>query len=168
MKIFLVGFMGSGKTHWGRVWAKQQGMEFFDVDELIEEKEQRTVEAIFEFRGENYFRETEREVLKTFTEIDNAIIACGGGTPCFFDNMQWMNENGITVYLNATSGQVLERVDNDKDKRPLLKRLNNTDLFLFIEQKLKEREPFYNQAKIILPVGELNTHSINKIINYSF
>ncbi len=160
MKIFLIGFMGSGKTHWGKIWANRYGLQFFDHDEMIEQREQKTIDAIFERYGEDLFREKESALLKTFFQKDNAIIACGGGAPCFFDNMQWMNENGITIYLKATPAQIAERVINEKDKRPLLKKLNNGELLSFIEQKLTEREPFYNQAKIILPIEVLNTDSL--------
>jgi shikimate kinase len=165
-KIFLIGFMGSGKTHWGRLWAQENALEFFDLDTMIEQQEQKTVEVIFDKNGEDYFRKKESALLKTFLKNDNGIIACGGGTPCFYDNMQWMNENGTTVYLKATPGQLLERVEDEKDKRPLLKKLNAAEIFFFIEQKLKEREPFYYHAKIILPVNELNTDSLKIIINY--
>jgi len=165
MKIFLIGFMGSGKTHWGRIWARESKMEFFDLDSIIEAQERKTIDAIFNENGETYFRETESETLKTFTEKDNCIIASGGGTPCFHDNMQWMNENGVTVYLKATPEQVMARVKDEKHKRPLLNKLDDDEILLFISQKIKEREPFYSQAHIILPVEELNTESFEKIIN---
>ncbi len=157
--------MGSGKTHWGKLWAQQNGLDFFDLDEIIEAQQQKTIDAIFEQNGEESFREIESNALKTFSEKDNCIIACGGGTPCFHDNMQWMNENGTTVYLKASTGQVLERVKDEKYKRPLLKKLDDDEVLLFISQKIIERAPFYSQAKIILLVEELNTASFEKIIN---
>lgn len=166
MRIFLIGFMGSGKTHWGRLWAEKSGLAFFDLDALIEADEKKTIDSIFEKDGEAYFRKKESAALKTFSGKDNCIVACGGGTPCFNDNIQWMNANGTTIYLKASASQVLTRVHNEKDKRPLLKKLNTAEILFFIEQKLKEREPFYSQARIILPVDELNTDSIKKIINY--
>ena len=165
MKIFLIGFMGSGKTHWGEIWAEKNRLDFFDLDSFIEAQQQKTIDAIFNEDGETYFRETESATLKTFAEKDNCIIACGGGTPCFHDNMQWMDGHGITVYLKATPGQIMERVKDEKHMRPLLKRLNDDEAFLFITQKIKEREPFYSQAQIILPVDELNNESFEKIIN---
>lgn len=165
-KIFLIGFMGSGKTHWGKLWAEKSGLAFFDLDAIIEDAEKRSIETIFEKSGEAYFREKESTSLKTFSDKDNCIIACGGGTPCFNNNMSWMNANGTTIYLKASASQVLEQVKNEKDKRPLLKKLNAAEILFFIEQKLKERKPFYSQARIILPVDELNTDSVKKIINY--
>ena len=165
MKIFLIGFMGSGKTHWGRIWAQQFGMEFFDLDEMIAQQERKTVDAIFEQDGEDHFRKTETALLRTLLKKDHGIIACGGGTPCFHDNMQWMNSNGTTIYLQATPGQIVERIENEKDKRPLLKDIDPKELLSFIGQKLTEREPFYNSSQIIMPVDKLNTDSLKKILN---
>ncbi|MBL7701381.1 MAG: shikimate kinase [Ferruginibacter sp.] len=158
--IFLIGFMGSGKTHWGKIWAQQAGLDFYDLDELIEKREAKTIAAIFEKQGEGYFRKIETDTLKTFEGKENCIIACGGGTACFNDNMQWMNENGTTIYLYATPSCILSRVKEEKDKRPLINKHNEAELLFFIEQKLKEREPFYSQAKITLPVTGLNEKSL--------
>jgi len=157
--------MGSGKTHWGEIWAKKNKFDFFDLDSVIEALEKKTIDAIFNEDGETYFRETESAALKTFSEKDQCIIACGGGTPCFHDNMRWMDGHGITVYLKASPGQIMERVKNEKHTRPLLKKLNDDELLSFIAQKIMEREPFYSQARVILPVDELNTASFEKIIN---
>lgn len=161
--VFLIGFMGSGKTYWGKIWAEKNGLDFYDLDEIIEAKEGKSIAAIFEKEGENYFRKKEREALHTFSEKDRCIIACGGGTACFNDNIQWMNKQGTPVYLSATPTDILNRVIEEKDKRPLINKLNEAELLFFIEQKLKEREPFYNQAKIILPVSELNENSLSTI-----
>lgn len=160
MKIFLIGFMGSGKTHWGRIWAKEDQVDFYDLDELIEKEESRSVATIFDENGEHYFREKETEVLRKFTGKENFLLACGGGAPCFNDNMQWMNDNGTTVYLSASPQYLFEKVIAEKDKRPLIKNLAPEELFSFIEQKLKEREPVYQQAKVILPVSGLNNSSL--------
>lgn len=155
--------MGSGKTHWGKLWAKEHGMDFWDLDAMIEEKEQKAVDALFSEFGESYFREAESIVLRTFTGKDNYILASGGGTPCFHNNMQWMNDNGTTVYLRATADQIIERVKNEKHKRPLLKQLNDDEILPFVSQKIKERELFYSHAKIILPAGGLTIASFNEI-----
>src|SRR6187401_1227795 len=109
MKIFLVGFMGSGKTYWGKIWAQKNAMNFFDLDALIEEQEKKTIAAIFETEGEEYFREKEAMVLRTLPGANDCIIACGGGTPCYHDNMKWMNEHGGTVYLDTTVRDLFER-----------------------------------------------------------
>ncbi|GAB2825874.1 shikimate kinase [Ferruginibacter profundus] len=162
--IFLVGFMGNGKTHWGKLWAAESGHEFFDLDHVIEKEEQKTIAAIFEQNGEAYFREKETETLKTFANKTNCIIACGGGTPCFNNNMQWMNEHGTTVYLAATPADIFKRVIGEQTKRPLIKNLSAGDLMRFIEKKLQERAPVYNTAKIILPVTEINAATINSLL----
>jgi shikimate kinase len=161
--IFLIGFMGSGKTYWGRVWSQKLSIDFYDLDEVIEKNEGKTIAAIFEKDGEDHFRRIEAAALRTFSEKENCIIACGGGTACFNDNMQWMNENGTTIYLSATPPYILSRVKEEKDKRPLINKHNEAELLFFIEQKLKEREPFYNQAKITLPVTELNENTLSTI-----
>lgn len=157
--------MGSGKTYWGKQWAPKSGLQFFDLDEVIEQEEGKTVAAIFEQNGEAYFRQKETDGLKKFVHKNNCIIACGGGTACFNNNMQWMNENGITVYLLASASEILNRVITEKEKRPLITNFSPEELLLFIENKIKERTPFYSQAKIILPVATLELNTINSIIN---
>lgn len=159
-KIFIIGFMGSGKTHWAKLWADTNGLDFLDLDDRIELLAHKSVEKIFEEDGEAYFRKLERQCLRELEAYPAGIIACGGGTPCHWDNMDWMNAHGTTVYLSATPGYVLERVMTEKDKRPLLKKVNPGELLFFIEQKLKEREVFYQQAKYILRAGELNSMSV--------
>jgi shikimate kinase len=163
MKFFLIGFMGSGKTYWGKIWAQKNSLDFYDLDEEIEKKEGKTIASIFEKDGEDHFRKIETIALKEFTEKENCIIACGGGTACFNENMQWMNENGTTIYLSAAPQYIFDRVLDDKEKRPLINKHNEAELLFFIEQKLKEREPFYKQAQIILPVTELNESSLQTL-----
>jgi shikimate kinase len=163
MKIFLIGFMGSGKTYWGKLWAAASGLQFFDLDDVIEQEEKKTIAEIFEQKGEFYFRQKETDILKTFSQKDNCIIACGGGTPCFNNNIQWMNDNGTVVYLLATATDIMNRVITEQEKRPLLKDLSPEALFVFIENKLKDRASFYNKAKVILPVAAITTDTINTI-----
>jgi shikimate kinase len=161
--IFLIGFMGSGKTYWGKIWAQENNLTFYDLDEVVEKEQGKTIAVIFEKEGEDNFRKIEASALRAFAETESCIIACGGGTACFNDNMQWMNENGTTVYLSATPPYILSRVKEEKDKRPLINKLNEAELLFFIEQKLKEREPFYSQSKFILPVAELNDDYLSTI-----
>ncbi len=161
--IFLIGFMGSGKTYWGSIWARQMGLEFYDLDEVIEKEHGKTISVIFEKEGEDHFRKIETIALHAFAEKHNCIIACGGGTACFNDNIQWMNENGTTIYLSATPQYIFDRVLDDKEKRPLINKHNEAELLFFIEQKLKEREPFYTQAKKILTVTELKDDTLSTI-----
>ncbi len=164
-KFFLTGFMGSGKTYWGKAWAEENALSFFDLDEQIETISGESVAQIFEKKSENYFREMEKNVLRKFSEKNNFILACGGGTPCFFDNIQWMNEQGTTIYLQSSAGEILQRIKNEIYVRPLLNKINPSELLFFIEQKLKEREPFYKQAKHIFDTNLLTIDSLDKIIN---
>jgi shikimate kinase len=117
--IFLIGFMGSGKTYWGKQWAAEYNLSFHDLDTMIESETGKTVAEIFEEDGEEFFREKEKQLIRTFKFKDNCIVSCGGGTPCFNDNMQWMNEHGTTVYLAATPQYIYERIAEETDKRPL-------------------------------------------------
>lgn len=163
--IFLVGFMGSGKSHWGKIWAAAHNIDFVDLDEAVEKTAGTTVASMFENMGEDYFRMLEAKKLRNLPPNKSCIVACGGGTPCFFDNMQWMNEHGITIFLSATSQEILSRVLEEKEKRPLIKKLNESELLFFIEQKLKERDGFYTQANHTLATADLNDQSIEPIIS---
>jgi shikimate kinase len=165
MKIFLNGFMGSGKSYWGKIWSEVSGLDYFDLDDMIEQQEGMTVDAIFEKKGESYFREKENDMLRSFSGKDNCIVSCGGGTPCFSENMQWMNGQGITVYLQTTPVKLLENIMLELGKRPMLKNINKGEMLFFIEQKLKERSPFYLQATKQLDVTLLTSNSIKDIIN---
>jgi len=149
MLVFLIGFMGSGKTTIGKKLAKKLSLEFIDLDAEIEKKEGRTIGQIFDLFGEDYFRIKEHEILLEQSSNNNILIACGGGTPCFFDHMQMMNNTGITVYLKFSPEALYSRLENAKTKRPLLKNMDQNNLKLYIKNKLEEREQIYLQAKII-------------------
>ena len=161
--------MGSGKSHWGKIWAANYKLDFIDLDEVIQMEEGGTVVDIFETKGEEYFRTVEAKKLRAMATVKSSIIACGGGTPCFHDNMQWMNEHGISVYLSATPDEILRRLikGQHQQQRPLIKKLNQSELLFFIQQKLKEREAFYNQANIILPSADITELTFEeKILTY--
>lgn len=155
MKFFLLGFMGSGKTYWGEKWAKRSGLEFYDIDDIVEEEQGKSIAEIFAEKGEQHFRDLETVALRNFANHQNIIIACGGGTPCFNDNITWMNENGNSIYLQSSPQKILDRLITEKEKRPLIKNLDNLELLFYITEKIKEREAFYKQAKIILNVDDL-------------
>ncbi len=159
--------MGTGKSHWGKQWAEEFKMEFFDIDSLIEKEEQASVVDIFEKAGEDYFRVKEASVLRDLLKYEDCIISCGGGAPCFYDNMSLMNQSGTTIYLTATSQYILEKVLLEKEKRPIIKHINEAELLFFIEQKLKERSPFYNQAKISLNAETLDIKSLAPLFKSS-
>ena len=163
MRIFLVGFMGSGKSFLGKLWAADNNFTFYDLDKLIEDEERMTIENIFSAKGEDYFREREAAVLRNTERFDNAIIACGGGTPCFFDNMHWMNKNGKTIFLNQSANNILHHLINEKAHRPLIASHNTVALKIYIDKKLEERFPFYNQSNFILKSDQLNRNGFKTI-----
>ena len=165
MRIYLTGFMGAGKTFLGKLWAEDNSLSFFDLDLLIEDEERMSVEKIFSTYSKDYFREKEAAVLRNTDRFDDCIIACGGGTPCFFDNMQWMNKTGVTVFLNESPENIFHHIINEKKMRPLLKSQTAESLPVFIEEKLNERIPFYSQSKISLPSEHLNRNGFNFILN---
>jgi len=150
MKIFLVGFMGSGKSTLGKKISELMNVSFIDLDSKIERREGKSVSEIFAERGEEYFRKTESETLRETGRNRNAVIATGGGAPCFHNNMKWMNENGITLYLEAPAGELYHRLLKEREIRPLLASLGDVALFDFIMSSLAHREPFYAQAALRL------------------
>ena len=150
MRIFLIGFMGSGKTTVGKPLAKALGFRFVDMDHHITDTRHKTVAEIFEELGENGFRKLEQQTLQELSTQDNIVIATGGGAPCFFDNMEAMNRAGATIYLQVSPEGLATRLKHGRDKRPLLRGKNDRELLLYIKEKLVEREPFYKQARIIV------------------
>jgi shikimate kinase len=150
MKIFLVGFMGSGKTTWAKIIAGKLEIPFFDLDDLIEKRANLKINDIFDRKGEKYFRKLEAVCLRELHVMDSFILACGGGTPCFHDNMMVMNSLGITVWLNTPKEIMAARLLEEAGHRPLINGLSPERLQEFIEDKLEERLQFYNQARIII------------------
>ena len=161
-RIFLTGFMGTGKTHWGRLWAVRHHYDFFDLDEEIEQEEQLSITDIFEKKGEDYFRQKEALMLRSMQNYSNSIIACGGGTPCFFDNMAWINENGLSILLQASPREILKNIALHEGKRPLIKKMNEAELLFYIEQKLAERKEYYEQAAIKIDADHITERSIDQ------
>ncbi len=148
-RIFLLGFMGCGKSTLGKKLAPMLQLEFLDLDAEIEKKESLKIRQIFEQKGEHYFREIEKKMLDKFFAGDNFLLAVGGGTPCFFDNIEKMNQSGITVYIQLPAITLVQRIENSKTERPLLKDLTNEKLKQKVEEMLKMREEFYLQSKIV-------------------
>ena len=147
-KIFLVGFMGCGKSTFGRKIASALNWNFVDLDEYIEEKEGKSISSIFEELGEEYFRKLETSTLEESKKWNKTIISCGGGTPCFNNNAELINNSGLSVYISLSPEMLKNRLIGEKSKRPLIERLSNIELLSFIQNKLSEREEFYNKAKI--------------------
>lgn len=149
MKIFLIGFMGAGKSLIGKHLAARLGLDFIDMDTVLEAKEGMSIQEIFLKFGEDYFRKSEAQSLRELAGHSNAIIATGGGMPCYFENMEWMNEHGITIFLDVTVEELSTRLRSESNKRPLLQGKAPKELNGFIETKLKERIGFYSQAQFI-------------------
>ena len=166
MKYFLIGFMGSGKTYVGKQLAQELKIPFYDLDEYLEEKEGKRINEIFETKGETYFRQLERMCLRDFGIIGEAVIACGGGTPCYFDNLEWINEAGISIYLQTPVKILSERLLREQSKRPLIKEKSESELDNFIEEKLKERVDFYTQTSIIYHLHKKDDDVVGEILSH--
>lgn len=148
-RVFLIGYMGSGKTTMGKLLAPMLEYEFVDMDAYIEEKYHKSVTQIFADEGEEKFRQIERQCLHEIAEFEKVVIATGGGAPCFFDNMEFMNQQGMTVYIKMTAEQLSARLETSRPgKRPLIEGKKGEELRAFIQAGLAKREPFYDLAKI--------------------
>ncbi|MBN1767847.1 MAG: shikimate kinase [Prolixibacteraceae bacterium] len=150
MRIFLIGYMGSGKSTVGKGLAKNLNLSFIDMDEYIEERNMRTIPQIFEQDGESGFRNIERKALLELADFENVVIGTGGGAPCFFDNMDVIKKSGKSVYLKGTPRILAERLRNSKVERPLIKGKNDSELLAFINESLDKREKWYMQADVVL------------------
>ena len=156
MRIFLVGFMGSGKTTWGKMMAEKMGLRFFDLDELIENRANLKINDIFDIKGEEYFRKLEAVCLRELHDQEDFIVACGGGTPCYYDNMMIMNSLGVSIWLNTPAQVMATRLLQEAGHRPLIRSLSPAKLQEFIDDKLEERLQFYNQAKMTIDPTEIS------------
>jgi shikimate kinase len=155
--------MGSGKTHWGNQLAAQLKIPFFDLDEVISEKEGKSVTEIFTQFGEEAFRKKEREYLETLIDENTSmVLSCGGGTPCFFNNIEKMKKYGVVVWLNTHVEVILSRLMKEKATRPLIRNIADDDMRSFIIRKLNERRMYYEQADVIL--DNENSISITEFI----
>lgn len=148
--IILLGFMGVGKTSIGKKLSKQLNWKFVDTDKLIEKKIGLPISEIFNQLGEDFFREQEREILNEIASLENVVVSVGGGLPCFFDNMDRLNEIGTTVYLKLEPEYIVQRLLESKIKRPLIEGMTPIELQSFIEKKLMEREVFYELAHLLI------------------
>jgi shikimate kinase len=149
-KIFLIGFMGSGKSTAGRRLASQLNWSFIDLDERIEKTEGMKIPEIFSLKGESWFRETEARSLMEMKSEKDAVISTGGGTPCFGDNMDFMLNSGLTIYLKMSPASLEKRLEGSPEGRPLLKDIDMKSLGEYIASKLTEREKWYCRAEIII------------------
>ncbi|NUQ22779.1 MAG: AAA family ATPase [Saprospiraceae bacterium] len=171
MRIFLTGFMGSGKTTVGTELAQLMSYPFIDLDEQLVIGRGMPIATQFKVYGEEVFRQKEREVLRQTAVYAHAVIACGGGAPCYYDNMDWMNRHGITVFLHIPPEKLVSRLQSEKVQRPLLQNLSDEELLLFITNKLQERMPYYEQASITadatLPVKILCAQILHQLNQFN-
>ena len=161
-RIFLMGYMGSGKSTVGKKLAKKLGFAFVDLDKHIETKYEKSVNQLFEEEGETTFREIEREMLVTCLEMKETVISLGGGTPCYFDNLQQIQNHGISVYLKMTAAMLVSRLKNAKSIRPLLQGMNEPEMFEFVQQQLGEREKYYLRANLIYNGSNVNVEELKQ------
>ena len=159
MKIYLIGYMFSGKSTLGKVLARELGYDFIDLDILFEQKYKTSIPIFFKKYGEQAFRIIEQQVLRSTETLDNCVIATGGGTPCFFDNIEWINAHGISVFFNPPVCKILYYASISKKTRPILANKTDEERALYVEQQLQQRLPFYTQAHITFhtdnDIGEL-------------
>ena len=165
IRIFLVGYMGAGKTTLGKAFARALGLTFVDLDWYIEERFHKTVGQIFAERGEEGFRDLEKRMLHEAGDFEDVVISVGGGTPCFFDNMDYMNQAGETVFLDVDNNVLFRRLKVAKQQRPLLANKTDEELMAFIQEALEKRLPHYMKAKHVFN-GELleNRHQIQQSV----
>lgn len=155
--IILTGYMCVGKTTVGKALAKELGQTFYDLDWYIEERFHTKVSKVFAEEGEERFRDLERRMLHEVAEFENVVVACGGGTSCFYDNMDYMNRTGQTFYLKASPETIMQHLSISRGERPLLKGKTPAQLRTYIIEQLAQREPFYNKAQHTIDVNVLDS-----------
>ncbi|OHX68492.1 hypothetical protein NH26_08100 [Flammeovirga pacifica] len=163
MRIYLVGMPGSGKSTLAKALSSQLNLPFFDMDDEIVKKEGRSIPEIFEKEGEDYFRKVEQEIVHDF-HPENCILATGGGAPCFFDNMNVMNELGTTVFVDVDANHLTERVWSEHGTRPLLSQSSKEEIFQSISDKRSQRLAFYQQSKFMIEAGTKTPDELAKEI----
>lgn len=164
MRIYLIGYMGSGKSTLGRQLAKALNLSYIDLDKYIEERNCKTVAQLFAKDGEDVFRKKEKSAISEVSQFTNVIIATGGGAPCFFDNMEIMNQTGITIFLDVAPHELARRLFISRTERPLIKGKSKEELMQFIEENLQKRRPFYSQAQIHIKESPQMTEQILTIL----
>ncbi len=165
MRIYLIGYMGSGKSTLGRRLSKHLNVQFVDMDHYIEERNYKTIPQIFSEEGEAEFRKKERKALEELSEFTDIVIATGGGAPCFFDNIDLMNQSGKTIYLNIDPEILAERLIKSKTERPLIKGKSKEELVEFIDTSLRKRNEFYKQAKYQITQPDIDLEVLEKMIS---
>lgn len=163
-KFFLIGYMGSGKSTVGKQLAAKLKYSFIDLDNLIETDYHQSIEDVFASKGEAEFRGMEHNTLKKVLEKNNVVVACGGGTPCYYENMDLMNRNGITIYIKMSTDALISRLSQAKANRPLLANKTEEDLRTFVAKQLEKREDTYHQAHYVVKGKDLNVTELAKFL----
>lgn len=161
---FLIGFMGSGKTYWGERLSKRLGVPFVDLDAIIEAAAGQSIAAIFAQADEAHFRRLEKKHLREQADSPPCVMAVGGGTPCFFDNMAWMNAHGITMYLQVPAPILVARLRLGQATRPLLQGIGEHELEAHITRLLEQRDPVYRQAQVVLPFEDDESVFLERLV----
>lgn len=165
-RVFLVGYMGSGKSTIGRYVAADMKWDFVDMDAYFEQKHQCTISRFFADHGEDAFRRAEHEVVAELCKAERTIVATGGGAPCFFDNMDLMNAAGATIYINVSPDELTARLRTQRDQRPILASKTDDELLDFIGRQLAQREPHYRKAHMVVDGKSLPFDSYRTLIEY--
>ena len=164
MRIYLIGYMGCGKSTLGKKLAKYAGLQFIDMDHFIEKRNCKTVPQIFAEEGEAEFRKKERKALEELSAFSDVVIATGGGAPCFFDNIDLMNRTGKTIYMNIDPKILADRLIKSKTERPLIKGKSKEELAAFIDETLKKRNEYYLQAPFQITRPDMNLDEVMEMI----
>jgi shikimate kinase len=155
MRIYLVGYMGSGKSSVGKKLATRMGYSFLDLDNVIEEEQRQAVSEIFTQKGEDAFRSLERLALHQTFDMENVVVSTGGGAPVFFDNMEMMKGSGLSIYLRATPEVLVSRLLRNQHLRPLIASLNQEEIHLFVKNQLEKRSVFYERSEMHIEAKDL-------------
>ena len=166
MRIFLIGFMGSGKTHWGTRMAERLQIPFYDLDAVIVNNEGMSIAEIFASKGEEYFRYMEKQTLEDLvSREEHFVLSAGGGTPCFFNNIEFMKRSGRVLWLNTSLEALNQRLLKERMARPLLRGITEAGLRAYIIRKLSERKMYYEQADLMVHEEAIELESLLKLIN---
>ncbi|MBC8034257.1 MAG: shikimate kinase [Chitinophagaceae bacterium] len=164
-RVFLIGFMGSGKTHWGKLLAGNMDTPFFDLDEVIVKAEGKSIADIFASEGEEYFRYKERDLLEELVENNKrCVVSCGGGTPCFFNNIDFMKKEGEVIWLNTHIDVLVRRLLRQKSARPIIRLVPDDELKSFILKKMQDRRLYYEQADLVIKEENLTLQHLTELL----
>lgn len=165
MKIYLIGFMGSGKTHWGKLLSEKLGILFFDLDVQVAEHTGKSIPEIFASEGEEQFRLIEKDILHIITESHGSfVLSSGGGTPCYFNNIDYMKQAGTVIWINTPLETLYKRLVEEKQNRPLIKDLTDEQLNSFIQKKFSDRRIYYEQADVSVEEDPVHLDKLIEII----